>query len=318
MGVDLNRKVKAASLSVLSNTTLLTLKLVIGLVTGSVSVLSAAADSLNDLTASGIAFFSVRASEKPADIEHPYGHGKIENVSGLIQAGLIFIAAIYIIYEAVGKILEPRPVEAIGLAMVIMAITSVLDLFVSRYLLKVANETDSPAIRADAFHLTTDVWTSIGVFVGLILVHFTGAQIIDPIVALGVAAMIIYVAVHLTLEAMGVLLDVRLPRDEVAKLAEVVMQTPKIVGYHRLRTRKSGSCREIDFHLILPSHLSLVEGHKIAEELEQRIADTLPNTTVVIHVEPDTVDIVSVPDTELKKRPLTRRSRRAHRNRRFA
>lgn len=314
----MNRKVKAASVSLISNTTLLVLKLVVGFITGSVSVLSAAVDSLNDLTASGIAFFSVRASEKPADMEHPYGHGKIENVSGLVQAGLIFTAALYIIYEAVWKILEPEPIETINLALLVMAITAVLNWVVSRYLLSVARETDSPAIRADAFHLTTDVWTSLGVFAALLAVQLTGFQIIDPIMALVVAAMIIYVAVHLTMEALGVLLDVRLPHDEVEKLEEVVMQTPKIVGYHRLRTRKAGSCREIDFHLILPSNLSLVEGHRIAEDLEKRIGDTLPNTTVVIHVEPDTADIISVPDTALKKRPSTRRTRRAHRVRKPA
>ena len=194
----MDRRVKAASVSVISNTTLLALKLIVGVISGSISIISAAVDSLNDLMASVIAFFSIRAATRPPDIEHPYGHGKIENISSAIQALLIFAAAVYIIIEAVRKLINPEPLQNLGLGLMVMAITAVVDLFVSRYLLKVANETDSAAVRADAYHLTTDVWTAIGVFIGLLLVRLTGIVAFDSIVALVVAVVVIRVSYILT------------------------------------------------------------------------------------------------------------------------
>jgi len=303
------RQVKAASVSVASNTSLLILKTVVGLLTGSVGVLSAAADSLNDLAASIIAFFSVRASGQPADTEHPYGHGKIENISAAIQALLIFTAAIYIIYEAINKIIKPEPLVAPVAGMAVMVVTAVLDLFVSRYLLKVARETDSSAIRADAYHLTTDVWTAAGVFVALGLVEITGIRLFDPIVALIVAAAIIRVAITLTLEAAGVLIDARLPEDELHQLEEIVMKTPRVVGFHKLRTRRSGPYRQIDYHLIVPGSMPVVEAHKLTEQIEDAIRRRFPHTTVVTHIEPDQPTETNKPDTALHSRTSTRRTR---------
>ncbi|MCE5314777.1 MAG: cation diffusion facilitator family transporter [Armatimonadota bacterium] len=313
----MDRKVKAASVSVISNVSLLVMKLVVGVLTGSISIISAAADSLNDLVASLIALLSVRASGVPADDEHPYGHGKIENISAAVQALLIFGAAIYIIYEAIRKIVNPRPLESVPLGLVVMGITALVDVFVSRYLLRVSRETDSAAIRADAYHLTTDVWTCLGVFAGLILIEFSGLQIVDPIVALGVAATILWVAYSLTRESANMLLDRRLPTEEIRILEEAVMGTPKVVGYHKLRTRKSGSAREIDFHLIVPAAMPVMEAHNIAQKIENKMRARLPNTTVVTHIEPDTINEISKPDTEIRRRPAFRfrplRARRVHR-----
>jgi len=265
-------------------------------------------DSLNDLAASIIAFFSVRASDAPADLEHPYGHGKIENISAGIQAMLIFFAALYIIYEAVDKILNPRPVQAIAFGLVVIGITAVVDVFVSRYLLKVASETDSAAIRADAYHLTTDVWTSIGVFLGLLIVWATGVQLFDSIVALGVAATILNVAFRLTIESTNMLLDIRLPEEEIKQLQHEVMSTPKVVGFHRLRARKVGSAREIDYHLILPSSMPVARAHIIAQEIEDRMQQRFPNTTVVTHIEPNTPDIIGEPNTTMRTHSARRKT----------
>ena len=306
----MERKAKAASVSVASNTFLLIIKASVGLITGSVSVLSAAADSVNDLVASLIALYSVRVSGKPADTEHPYGHGKIENVSGAVQAILIFTAAIYIIREAVNKILNPKPLETLGLGMIVMGITCVLDLFVSRYLLHVARETDSAAIKADAYHLTTDVWTSLGVLFALVLVQVTKIQIIDPIFALVVAALILRVAYSLTAEALHMLLDTRLPDEEVTQLQKMVINTPKVVGYHKLRTRKAGSSREIDYHLIVPAGMPVLEAHRIAQAIEDKMQNLFPDTNIVTHIEPDTVDIISEPGTKLRKGQSVRKPRR--------
>ncbi|MHB9035196.1 MAG: cation diffusion facilitator family transporter [Armatimonadota bacterium] len=305
----MDRKVKAASVSVVSNTSLLTIKLIVGVITGSVSILSAAMDSLNDLTASVIALLSVRASGAPADEEHPYGHGKIENISAAAQALLIFGAALFIIFEAMGKIINPRPLQSITLGLIVIGITAVVDVFVSRYLLKVARETDSAAIRADAYHLTTDVWTSVGVFTGLILVEITGLQIFDPVVALGVAATILWVSYSLTRESTGLLLDQRLPQSEIRAVEEIVMSTSKVVGFHRFRTRKAGSAREIDYHLIVPADMPVFEAHAIAQEIENKMQARLPNTTVVTHIEPNTFVETSEPNTEIRRRSTPRRTR---------
>jgi cation diffusion facilitator family transporter len=301
---------------VISNTSLLIMKLIVGLITGSISVISAAADSLNDLAASIIAFFSVRASIVPADEEHPFGHGKIENISAAAQALLIFAAAVYIIYEAINKIMNPRPLQSLPLGLIVIGLTAIVDIVVSRYLLKVAQETDSAAIKADAYHLTTDVWTSIGVFIGLIIVEFTGLQIFDPIVALGVAATILWVAFTLTRESTRLLLDMRLPVSEIQELEELVMSTPKVVGYHKLRTRKAGSTRQIDYHLIVPADMSVLEAHTIAQEIENKMKAKLIDATVVTHIEPDTIDMTTEPDTEIRQRDFRRvhfHGRRFHR-----
>lgn len=300
----MNRNTKAAAVSIASNAFLLVLKLIVGLITNSISVISAAADSLNDLAASIIAFFSVRESAKPADVEHPYGHGKIENMSMVVQAILIFAAAVYVIREAVQKILIPRPIESPILAVSVMGTTAILDFFVSRYLISVANETDSAAIRADAYHLTTDVWTSIGVLIGLTLVYITDIQIFDPILALIIAAAIIRVAYQLSRDAIYILLDVRLPEAELRELEHIVMATPRIVGFHQFRTRRAGPCREVDYHLIVPANMQVVEAHSIAECIESKMRESFPNTTVVTHIEPDTNEIITEPNTAVKDNQL--------------
>lgn len=263
------------------------MKLVVGIYTGSVSVISAAVDSFNDLSASAIALFSVRAAAAPADREHPYGHGKFENVSGAVQALLIFAAALFIINESVGKIVEPKPIVTPGLGAAVMAATAVIDLFVSRYLLRVAAETDSAALRADAYHLTTDVWTSMGAMGALLVVYLTGFQLIDPLVALAISVVIIRVAYQLTREAAGVLVDVRLPDDEVMQIANAIVHTPEIIGYHRLRTRKSGPNREVDYHLVVPASMPVDRAHAIAQDIEDRISSQFPTAHIVTHVEPD-------------------------------
>jgi cation diffusion facilitator family transporter len=295
-----DRRVKAASVSVVSNTTVLAMKLVTGILTGSVSIMSAAIDSLNDLSASTIALFSVRAASAPADREHPYGHGKFENISGAAQALLIFVAAVYIINESVKKIITPAPIVTPGLGAAVMAATAVIDLYVSRYLLRVALETDSAALRADAYHLTTDVWTSLGAMGALIVVYLTGFRLIDPIVALVIAGAVVRVAYRLTKDAAVVLVDVRLPDEEMALISDTIMRTPGIVGYHRLRTRKSGPHREVDYHLIVPASMPVDEAHAIAQDIEDGISGRYPGAHVITHVEPDTEEVMSEPGTEVR------------------
>lgn len=297
-------KVKAATLSVVSNSSLVAMKLAVGLATGSISILSEAAHSALDLFAAIIAFLSVRASGRPADKEHPFGHGKIENLSGAIEAVLILFAAILIIHESADRLRHPGRIETIGAGILVMGISAIANALISRYLFKVAHRTDSIALEADAQHLSADVWTSVGVFAGLGFIQITGWHVLDPVVAILVALMIMRVAFTLTWKAAGPLLDVRLPDEEVKELENIVMRTPGIVGFHKLRTRKAGSCREIDYHLIVPADMPVVSAHAMAEDIEDKMRDRFPRTTVVTHIEPDTDDTISEPDTAMKDNQL--------------
>jgi len=217
------RKKRVALLSVVSNATLVALKLAVGLAIGAVSVLSEAIHSGVDLVASGIAWYSVRTSGVPADREHPFGHGKIENVSGAVEALLIFLAAGWIVYEAVGKIVRPEPVELASWGAAVMLLSAAVNTLVSRRLFRVGRETDSVALIADGWHLRTDVYTSAGVMTGLGAIwaasHVApGVDLnwVDPAAALGVAVLIVKAAWDLTRQSVRDLLDVQLPGDEIA------------------------------------------------------------------------------------------------------
>lgn len=280
-------KTSAAGLSVLSNTLLILLKVVAGLLSGSISIIAEAIHSGIDLVAAGIAFFSLRVAGRPADREHPFGHGKVENISGTIEAGLIFVAAAFIIYEAVKRIIVGAAIEYITLGIGVMAVSVVVNILVSRHLLRIARETDSIALEADARHLTTDVYTSLGVLGGLIVVRITGLNILDPIIALGVALFILKTAYDVIRRAFPALIDVRLPEDEEVLIASCISEHfGELVGFHELRTRKAGSERYIDLHLVMAKSASIEEAHRLCDHLEEDIKTKLTNASVTIHVEP--------------------------------
>lgn len=282
-----NKRVRVAALSILSNTTLIILKLIAGIISGSVSIISEAIHSSMDLVAAIIAFFSVRVSTKPADKEHPYGHGKIENVSGVIEGVLIFVAAFLIIEEAIKKLIHPTKIEDTLIAVGVMLFSAVVNTLVSRQLYKVAKEEDSIALEADALHLKTDVYTSLGVGVGLLLLKLTGIYLLDPIVALLVALLIIKESWELCNNAFHPLLDKRLADEEEDRIKGVLAKyQAEIIDYHQLRTRKAGSTRHIDFHLTVYEDLSVRESHDLCERIEDDIEAVLKNSIVHIHIEP--------------------------------
>src|SRR5947209_2575207 len=204
----------AAGLSVTSNLALMLLKLVVGLLTGSVSVLSEAVHSGVDLVAAGIAFLSVRAAERPPDPEHPFGHGKIENISALVEACLIFAAAGYILFESYHRLLTHHPLRSLPAAIAVMAVSALVNWLISRHLFAVAERTDSPALLADAHQLNVDVLTSGGVTVALALIAMTGEALLDPVIAMLVASLIVRVAWGIGADAAGGLLDTGLPVAE--------------------------------------------------------------------------------------------------------
>jgi cation diffusion facilitator family transporter len=287
MITDTKEKIKAARLSIFSNTTLVLIKLFIGILMGSVSVLSEAIHSGLDLLASMIAYYAVGKAGKPADEQHPYGHGKWENVSGVVEALLILGAAIYIIYEAAHRFAGGRQLEYLGLGTAVMSISALVNWFVSKHLFQVARKTRSVALEADAWHLRADVYTSLGVLAGLGLIAITKIAILDSIVAIGVALLIIKSSVELTRNAFADIFDVRLPeKDEKIIKGILVRHEGDCVSFHRLRTRKSGSMRFIDLHLVVPRKWSIEEAHQLSDNIENEISEALPNTQVIIHVDP--------------------------------
>jgi len=282
----MNKKVIVARLSVFSNTTLIIMKLIAGLLSGSVSIISEAIHSLMDLLASVVAFFSVKISDTPADEKHPYGHGKFANISGVVEASLIFIAAFWIIYEAVKKIINPHEVEQLGIGFSVMIISAIVNIFVSRKLYHVARETGSVALEADALHLKTDVYTSIGVATGLALMWITGIQLFDPIIAIFVALLILKESFELFSRAYAPLLDRALPASEVSQISDIIQQhCSQDMTFHNLRSRKAGNYRYIDFHLNLDPRLTVGEAHAICDKIEEDIKNKMENCEVTIHVE---------------------------------
>jgi cation diffusion facilitator family transporter len=284
-------KEKTARLSVLSNTCLVLMKFVVGFAIGSVSIISEAIHSAMDLIAAVIAFFSVRKSAEPPDAAHSFGHGKFEDISGLVEALLIFVAAILIIREALSKLLgEPSENFTPGLlifGIAVMGISALVNWYVSQQLMKVAKQTESIALESDAWHLRTDVYTSLGVFCGLILIRLTGITIFDPLFALGVAIVIMKAAYDLTVRSFADLIDHSLPKNDNKRIEEIICEHASIyAGFHDLKTRRSGPEVFIEFHLVMPGTLTVLESHDLADHLESDLKTEYSRANITIHIEP--------------------------------
>ena len=284
-------KQSTARLSVLSNTCLVLMKFAVGFAIGSVSIISEAIHSSMDLIAAVIAFFSVRKSAEPPDAEHSFGHGKFEDISGLIEALLIFIAALLIIYEAAAKLLGHTTVELsddlliFGIA--VMGISALANWYVSHRLFIVAKESESIALESDAWHLRTDIYTSLGVFAGLILIKLTRIQIFDSLVALCVAVVIMKAAYDLTRRSLADLIDHSIPETDEKRIKEIICEHSSIyAGFHDLKTRRSGPEIFIEFHLVVPGDISVVQSHDLTDHLEADLNTEYPRASVTIHVEP--------------------------------
>ena len=288
----MNRAAGTARLSILSNTLLILMKLAVGIVSGSVSIISEAIHSLMDLAAAIMAFFSIRIASRPADADHQYGHGKMENVSGVIEAALIVVAAGLIIMESIRKLITHGPVEHIEICVAVMAASGIVNLFVSRRLYKVARQERSVALEADALHLKTDVYTSFGVGGGLLVIlliqkifRAPWATALDPVVAMVVAAFIVREAWEMLRSAFAPLVDASIPPAELELLKRRIELYPQ-VHVHAVRTRSSGKTRYVDFHLVVPESMSVKAAHELCDEIERELGRELPNTSVLIHVEP--------------------------------
>ena len=277
----------AAKLSLAVVIGLILLKVTVAVITGSISIFAQALDSFLDLFAVVITFFAIVIAAKPADEEHPFGHGKAEDIAATVQAVLIFATVGLIIYAAVHRIIVGATVELTEAGIGVMLVSMIVSILLSRHLLKVSQATGSIALEANARNIAADVYSAAGVLAGMVAIRFTGLSILDPIIALAVALFILKAGYDVMRKSFGGLIDVRLPKAEEDVIRSCIMeQGCQLVDFHDLRTRKAGSQRYVDLHLTMPKNASIEDAHQVCDRLEKDIEARLPDTSVTIHVEP--------------------------------
>ena len=276
----------AAMLSVLAATGLTFMKIVVGLLTGSLGIISEALHSMLDMLAAGMTCFAVKMSDKPADKEHNFGHGKIENLSALIEAILLIATSGWVTYEATLRLLYHKTVFSLSIwAFVVVVISIVVDFFRARHLTKTAKKYNSQALEADALHFSTDILSSSVVLIGLIASYF-GYHFADSIAALGVSIIVAIISIRLAYRAINALLDAA-PTGIVEQIDTILQSSEGVIRWHDLRVRSNGCEYEIDVNIHVNSNLSIVEAHNISEHLENKIRTQLGHGTISVHIEPE-------------------------------
>jgi cation diffusion facilitator family transporter len=282
-----NKKLRAALLSVIVSTFLICIKLVFGFLTNSISIFASAVDSFLDLSASSVNYFSIRKAEKPADREHRFGHGKAEGLAGLFQSSVIGISSLYLIYISIKRIFIGTTIESLNSGIFIMVFSTVVSYVLATHLRKTAEETDSIALSADSLHYRADVYTSSSVIIGLIIIRFSGLVLIDSIISICIALYIIWSSLSVLNESVDILMDKELPKETLEEVKEIILNhKPLVKSFHKMRTRRSGSKRFIEFHLVVDHKLSFVESHDLAEDIIKDIEGKVPNADVTVHVDP--------------------------------
>lgn len=280
-------QVRAAVISVAAGVGILIFKYAAYVLTGSVAVLSDAAESVVNVVAANIALISLTVAVQPPDPGHPYGHGKAEYISSATEGGLILAAGAWILFTAVQRLLSPLPLRNLDVGLIVLAIATLANYLTARFLLRVSRQADSVALEADAKHLLVDVFTSLGVLAGLGLVRLTGHLRLDPIVGILVSLHILSMGAGVFRQSVGGLMDTSLPDDEEEKIRRILADHDEdIVNYHALRDRKAGASRFIDLHLVLHRTLTVGQAHSLCDHLEDHIREQLPRADITIHVEP--------------------------------
>lgn len=313
-----------AGLSVLAALLTIGLKSAAYWLTGSVGLLSDAIESIVNLLAALMALAMLTIAERPADEDHAYGHGKAEYFSSGFEGMLILVAAFAIGAAAIDRLMTPKPLQHIDIGLLISVAASLINLLVASILFRVAKQYHSVTLEADAHHLMTDVWTSAGVIVGVGAVALTGWQLLDPLIALAVAANIVRTGVRIFREAVDGLMDSALPAEEQACLIAVLESYRRDgIEYHALRSRRSGMQRFVSLHVLVPGDWTVLRGHRLLERLEAELRQALPNVTAFTHLEAlddpaawdgdvplHRDDMNTVPATQKNKKPKRRRKKR--------
>jgi cation diffusion facilitator family transporter len=279
-------KNRIALTSVIAAVFLTSFKLVVGLLTGSLGILSEALHSALDLIAAVITLFAVRIADLPADNEHNYGHGKIENFSALIETFLLLVTCFWIIYESINRLINKHPIEVNAFSFIVIITSIIIDFSRSRALYKVARKYNSQALEADALHFSTDIWSSMVVLIGLIVYSLFDFVYADSIAALIVALIVLSVSYRLGRRAFDVLID-RAPTKIVDQINQVIDKIPGVIKYHDLRVREGGSYKFVELNIHVNKGLSIEEAHSISENVEYEITKKIPHCKVTVHIEPD-------------------------------
>ncbi len=280
-------RARAASMAFGAALLLTAVKLTAAYWSGSIGVLSEGIHSGLDLVSAGVAYYSIREAGKPADLEHPYGHGKIETLSSLLESFLLVLAALFIVFEGISHARHPEPIAHTGFAIATIAFSLFVSYFVFRHNARAGRLTDSSAIQVNALHFLADAITAAGVLAALLAIHFTHALWIDPLIALLIAVYILGVSGSQLKRSIEELTDRRLPLAEVARAHEILESfKPRIMEIHDLKTRRSGVHRHFNFHALVCGRLSVAESHEVCDEIEARLEAEFPSSAISIHVEP--------------------------------
>lgn len=275
-----------SAVAIAATTVLIIMKMVGSLLTGSIGLRADAIHSIIDLSGAVIGLVGIKIAARPADKGHAFGHGKAENLAGAIIGVFIFLAACFIAYEAIARLISATPIQMIAAGIYITVGAIVINLLAAWYGLRIARATDSAALEATSHDLLADSLSSVAVLAGLVIVAITGNHIFDTIVALAVSLIIFRTAVITVSQSIGSLMDKRLPQHEEEIITRHLTECSDVVGFHALRTRKAGSERHIDVHVTVPSEFTVSRAHEICDQLEEKIKHNLPNSRITIHVEP--------------------------------
>jgi cation diffusion facilitator family transporter len=266
---------------------LVVLKVAVGAVTGSLSVLAQTADSVIDLFAVVVSFITVKIAVKPADKDHPFGHGKVETIATATQALVIFLIGVIVVYFAIHRILNTTPLKLTEAGMAVMAFSILTSFLLSSFLLRNPRLAQSPFFKMNARNIAADIYSSTAVLAGLIIMVFTNWYILDPIIAILTTLWVFKLGIDMLRRSSPALIDERLPTNEEDIISSTILEHySQLVGFHQLRTRRSGYQRYIDLHLVVPQNFSVAEAHGITEHLEQDIRRKLPHTSMIVHIEP--------------------------------
>ena len=281
---------RATSFAVAAASLMIAAKLGAWLATDSVSLLSSLADSVMDVLASLINLFAVRQALQPADREHRFGHGKAEPLAGLGQALFITASGIFLIVEAIGRIVEPEPIARAPVGIGVMVFAIVVTTTLVAYQRRVVRLTGSTAIRADALHYASDILTNVGVIAALALAMTLGWGLADPIIAIAIAGVIVHAAVRVGWGAIQQLMDRELPEKDRERIRRIVLEHPDVLDCHDLRTRRSGIDSFIQVHVEMDRSLTLLRAHEISDDVEARIREAFPHAEVLIHADPEGIE----------------------------
>ncbi len=282
------QRIATARLSLVGGILILGFKFLAWHLTGSVALYSDALESVVNVVAAGVALLALLVARMPADDNHPFGHSKAEYFSAVLEGVLIVLAAVAIVHEAWGKLFQPAPIESLSAGLAVSLLASVGNGLLAWHLLRQGKQRSSPALRADGIHLTTDVVTSLGVLVGVVLASATGFWVLDPLLALMVAANILWAGSRLVRDSLSELMDLAVPAAELKALKAVLTcPRPGVLEVHDIKTRRAGSTTFVQFHLVVEGAMSVAEAHRLCDALEDEVRSTQSDAQVVIHVEPE-------------------------------